>query len=50
MIYEAHAAGQTIASAQANREAAAKFGEWYHAAGGQDQALVDRWIAFIAKQ
>jgi VWFA-related protein len=50
LIYEARAAGQTITSASADREAAARYGEWYHAAGGQNAALVDRWLAFIAKQ
>jgi VWFA-related protein len=49
LIYEARAAGQTMTSAQADREAAARYGEWYHAAGGQQGALIDRWLAFIAK-
>jgi tetratricopeptide (TPR) repeat protein len=49
LIYEAHAAGQTVKSATADRELAAKYQELYRAAGGTNQALVDRWVAFIAR-
>jgi tetratricopeptide (TPR) repeat protein len=49
LIYEARAAGQTLTSLQSDREAAARYGEWYHAAGGANAALVDRWLEFIRK-
>ena len=50
LVYEAHAAGRTIESADADRELAAKYAEWYRAAGGSNQALVDRWVAFIGRR
>ena len=50
LIYEAHAAGRTITSSESDREAAAKYGDWYRAGGGQNQALVDRWLGFIGKK
>jgi VWFA-related protein len=50
LIYEAHAAGQTVVSDDADRELAAKYADWHRAAGGATQALVDRWVAFIAKK
>jgi VWFA-related protein len=50
LIYEAHAAGQTIGSQESDRAAAVRYGEWYRAGGGQNQALIDRWLGFIAKQ
>ena len=47
LIYEAHAAGRTVRSETADRELATKYGTLYRAAGGPNQALVDRWVAFI---
>ena len=49
LIYEAHAAGRVAKSAAADRELATKYRELYRAAGGSNQALVDRWVAFIAR-
>jgi len=49
LIYEAHAAGRVAKSAAADRELAEKYRELYRAAGGANQALVDRWVAFIAR-
>ena len=50
LIYESRVAGQAITSPETDRETAATFGEWYHGAGGQNRALVDRWLAFIAEK
>lgn len=49
LIYEAHAAGRVAKSAAADRELAAKYRELYRAAGGANQALVDRWVAFVER-
>jgi VWFA-related protein len=49
LIYQAHAAGRVAKTAAADRELAAKYRELYRAAGGANQALVDRWVAFILK-
>ncbi len=49
LIYEAHAAGRVAKSAAADRELVAKYRELHRAAGGANQALVDRWVAFIAR-
>jgi VWFA-related protein len=50
LIYEAHAAGQVVASTDADRELAVQYAEWHRTAGGTSQALVDRWVAFIGKK
>jgi len=50
LIFEAREAGQVIVSDESDREAAAMYGEWYRSGGGPNQALVDRWLAFIAKR
>jgi tetratricopeptide (TPR) repeat protein len=49
LIYEAHAAGRVVKSAAADRALVAKYRELYRAAGGANQALVDRWVTFIAR-
>jgi tetratricopeptide (TPR) repeat protein len=50
LIYESRAAGQAITSPESDRETAATFGDWYRSGGGQNLALVDRWLTFIAKK
>jgi VWFA-related protein len=50
LIYEAHAAGGVIVSRDADREMAGKYADRYRAAGGQNPALVARWMAFIGKK
>ena len=50
LLYEARAAGQVVTTADADRAAAARYGDWYRAAGGRNQALINRWLAYIAKQ
>ncbi len=49
LIYDAHAAGRKVASSAFDRALAMKYGAMYKAAGGTNQALIDRWVAFIAK-
>jgi tetratricopeptide (TPR) repeat protein len=50
LIYEARIAGQPLVSAESDLELARKYAEWYRTAGGPNQALVDRWVAFIGKK
>ncbi len=50
LIYDAHAAGGVIESQEADREMAGRYAEWYREAGGQNPALVARWLAFIGKK
>ncbi len=50
LIYDAHAAGGVIVSQEADREMAGKYAEWYREAGGQNPALVARWLAYIGKK
>jgi TolA-binding protein len=49
LIYDAHAAGRVVKSPAADRELAATYRDLIRAAGGANQALVDRWVAFILK-
>jgi tetratricopeptide (TPR) repeat protein len=49
LIYEARAAGKTVTSVPGDRALAEKHAGRYRAAGGANQALVDRWLAFILK-
>jgi predicted Zn-dependent protease len=47
-IYEARNAGKTIESPEQDRATFARYAEAYAAAGGPNQALVDRWKKFLA--
>ena len=49
LIYEAHAANRTLVSQAGDRELAEKYAAWYRAGGGANEALVNRWVAFILK-
>jgi VWFA-related protein len=49
LIYEARAAGKTVTTVNEDRELAQKYATWHRAAGGPNQALIDRWVAFILK-
>ena len=49
LLYEAHVAGKPVRSAAGDRDLASKFRAVYRAGGGSNQALVDRWVAFILK-
>jgi tetratricopeptide (TPR) repeat protein len=49
VLYESHQAGRLVASQAEDRARAARFGELYRAAGGPEQPLVDRWVAFIGR-
>jgi VWFA-related protein len=48
-IYEARTAGKTIESPERDRAIFARYAEAYAAAGGPNQALVDRWKKFLAR-
>jgi len=47
LLYEARSAGGRILSAADDAASARRYAELFKAAGGPNQALVDRWVAFI---
>jgi tetratricopeptide (TPR) repeat protein len=47
VLFEAHTAGTAAVSAAADRELATRLSALYRAAGGPEQALLDRWVVFI---
>ena len=47
VLFESHSAGKAAVSAAADRELAKKLSALYKAAQGPEQALLDRWVAFI---
>jgi len=49
VLYESHQAGRLVTSRAEDRARAAAYAEFYRAAGGPEQPLVDRWAAFIAR-
>jgi VWFA-related protein len=49
VLYESHQAGRVVISQSEDRARATKFGDLYRSAGGAEQALVDRWVAFIGR-
>ena len=49
VLYESHQAGRVVVSRAEDRARAARFARAYRAAGGTELALVDRWVAFIAR-
>jgi VWFA-related protein len=49
VLYESHQAGKAAISQAEDRARAAKYAELYKAAGGAEQALIDRWAAFIGR-
>jgi hypothetical protein len=48
LLYEARSAGERIFSAPEDTERARRYADLYRATGGPSQALVDRWVTFIA--
>jgi len=48
LLYEARSAGGRILSAADDTASARRYAELFKAAGGPNQALVDRWVNFIA--
>ena len=48
LLYDARAAGGRISSAADDRDLASRYAGLYKAAAGPNQALVDRWVAFIS--
>ena len=48
LLYEARSAGGRIFSASEDAERARRYADLYRATGGPSQALVDRWVTFIA--
>jgi tetratricopeptide (TPR) repeat protein len=48
LLYEARSAGGRILSAAGDAESAGRYADLYKAAGGRNQALVDRWVVFIS--
>jgi hypothetical protein len=48
LLYDARSAGGRISSAADDIERARRYGDLYKAAGGPNQALVDRWVQFIS--
>jgi hypothetical protein len=50
LIYDAHAAGRTVSTADADRLLASTYAAMYRAGGGKNPGLIDRWVAFIAKR
>ena len=49
LIYDAHAAGRKVASSAYDLALAKRYSAMYKAAGGANQPLIDRWVAFIGK-
>jgi tetratricopeptide (TPR) repeat protein len=49
-MYEARAAGKTIVSPERDRDVFARYADAYAAAGGPNQALVDRWKRFFGEK
>jgi VWFA-related protein len=49
-IYEAHAGGKGIGTAEEDRQRFAKYAEAYAAAGGAQTALVEQWRRFLARR
>jgi len=48
LLYDARSAGGRISSAADDIELARRYADLYKAAAGANQALVDRWVAFIS--
>ena len=48
LLYDARAAGGRISSAADDSDLARRYADLYRAAAGPNQALVDRWVAFIS--
>ena len=48
LLYEARSAGGHLFSAAEDADRARRYADLYKAAGGSSQALVDRWVTFIA--
>jgi hypothetical protein len=48
LLFEARSAGGRVFSAAEDAERARRYAGLYKAAGGPSQALVDRWVTFIA--
>jgi hypothetical protein len=49
-IYEAHAGGRGIGTAEEDRQRFAKYSQAYTAAGGTQTALVEQWRRFLARR
>jgi VWFA-related protein len=47
LLYEARSAGARLRSAADDTASARRYADLYEAAGGPNQALVDRWVTFI---
>jgi hypothetical protein len=50
LLYDARSAGGRILSEADDSELAERYAGLYRAAGGANQALVDRWVAFIGRK
>jgi tetratricopeptide (TPR) repeat protein len=48
LLYDARSAGGRISSAADDSDLARRYADLYKAAAGPNQALVDRWVAFIS--
>jgi VWFA-related protein len=48
LLYDARSAGERISSAADDSDLARRYADLYKAASGPNQALVDRWVAFIS--
>jgi hypothetical protein len=46
-IYQVHAEGKTIESAEQDKARAALYAKAYASANGPNQALVDKWLQFL---
>lgn len=50
VIYEAHAGGRTIGTAEEDRRRFDRYASAYDAAGGPQQALVEQWKKFMGRR
>ena len=49
LFYDAREADRPLVGEAADRELAATYAGWYKSAGGPNQPLIERWLAFILK-
>lgn len=50
LLYDGKGAGRPVLSADGDRAAAVRYGSLYESSGGQHQALVKRWVAYIVSK